>query len=470
MKRLLSIMQFYRDYIRKKKYIVVNGLITVVLLAIIVNQIVWLNNMYNLFQREFKANADESLQNAVFMELAERGEMLGGFTVFSSNFSSPNDTSRFFTKNVVTADSNYTFTLDKNDPNTVHKISQFVLKKDFPVNLNRLSAIFKEKIQERYNVHEAYFDYLDLEKDTLIKTNRPENIKPSRYIKTDTVPLDIISSIGIVGYVESPRMAILDNMKRQLILSVLLIVIGVVSLFFISQSFVFQWKTEKMRQDSVNAMTHEFKRPISGAVAMASVIPHYLEKKETDRVLQYVGNIEIALNKLTYYTKRIQQISNNERGSVVLEKAKVNIITFFESLRQRYALPEGHEQRVIIKLQFSTSKKVMDVDLLHFSNVMDNLVENAIKYTVSPTVIIDISVADIAGGLKISVKDNGIGISSTDKKYIFDKFYRVKREETKNKMGFGLGLTYVKSIIEAHGGDITVNSKLNEGSEFIILL
>lgn len=462
-------MPFYRNYIRGRKHFVINGLITIVLLAIIVNQIVWLNNMYNLFEREFKANADDALQTAVFMELTERGEILGGVRFYSDNFTTPNDASRYIIKQVVTADSTYTFTIDKNDPYATHKISQFVLKKYLPINLDRLSEIFKESIHERYAVHDAYFDYLDLENDTLIKTNRPENIPLGLYVITDTIPLDIIGSIGVAGYIENPRMAILDNMKRQLILSVLLIVIGIVSLFYISRSFIFQWKTEKMRQESVNAMTHEFKRPISSAVAMASTIPFYLEKKEMDRVLEYVGNIEIALNKLTHYTKRIQQISNNEKSNVVLDKTAVEIIPFFESLRQRYAIQEEYKQKVIIELQFGTSKKVMNIDLLHFSNVMDNLVENAIKYTVNPTAIIDISVTDIAGGgLRISVKDNGIGISPADKKYIFDKFYRVKREETKNKMGFGLGLTYVKSIIEAHGGDITVNSRLNEGSEFII--
>ena len=101
---------------------------------------------------------------------------------------------------------------------------------------------------------------------------------------------------------------------------------------------------------------------------------------------------------------------------------------------------------------------------------MDNLIENAIKYTVNSTVVVDIGVADTTDGLRISVRDNGIGISSADKKRIFDKFYRVKRDETKNKAGFGLGLTYVKSIIDAHAGNITVNSNLNEGSEFIITL
>ena len=371
---------------------------------------------------------------------------------------------------MVTEDSTYTFTIDKNDPNTMPKIVQFVLKTHLPLDLDKLCAIFKERMPEKYDVEDVYFDYLDLKNNLLIKTNKPEDISTTLYVRTDTIPLDIIDSIGVVGYIKNSQMTILNNMRTQLILSFLLIVIGFFSLFYISRSFIFQWKTEKMRQDSVNAMTHEFKRPISSAVAMVSVIPFYLEKKENEKVLDYVRSVEIDLNKLTQYTKRIQQISNNEKENVLLDKTDIDIVPFFETLPKRYGVSDENQRKIWVNLKVSTFAKTMYVDLLHFSNVMDNLVENAIKYTVKPTVTIDIHVTDTTDGLKVSVKDNGIGISSSDKKYIFDKFYRVKRKETKNKIGLGLGLTYVKSIIEAHGGDISVNSKLHEGSEFIILL
>ena len=131
---------------KHKKHVVINALISVVLWVLFVNQIIWLQNMYSLAERELKANANQSLQNAAYMELNERSEIMGGFTVFSSNLSTPNDTSRFFSKDVVTADSTYTFILDKNDQNTMHKISQFVLKQIFPIRLERLDTLFKENM------------------------------------------------------------------------------------------------------------------------------------------------------------------------------------------------------------------------------------------------------------------------------------------------------------------------------------
>lgn len=456
--------------IKKTKYAIVNSLITVVLIAIIVNQGVWLRNMYNLHQRELKVNANQIAQSATMLEITERIVLLGGFSAYLSNFNNPNDTSRYVVKQVTTKDSIYSFTIDKKDPNTMYKISQFIIKDDFPIDLDKLTAIFESNISLDYDIENIYFDYFDLEKNRLINTNQPTNAKSSGYIKTDTIPLDINNSIGVVGYVKISTTAILNKMMYQLLLSVLMIVIGIVSLFYISRSFVFQWKTEKMRQDSVNAMTHEFKRPISSAVAMSSLIPFYMEKEEIGKVLEYNNSIQLELNKLTHYTTRIQQISNNEKGNLVLNKTNILITPFFESLQQRYNMRDEGNTKTIVHLTIDTSKKEMCVDLLHFSNVMDNLIENAIKYSARAVVEIDVSVCDTKDGLCISVKDNGIGISTADKKHIFDKFYREKRAETKNKLGFGLGLTYVKSIVDAHDATIAVESKVNEGSEFIITL
>jgi signal transduction histidine kinase len=463
-------MQHKKTNKKKTKHIIINSLILVVLFTIIINQTVWLSNMYYLHQRELYAYSNQMMQEATLTEITERTETIGGYSVYSNNITNPNDSSRFITKKIATEDSTYLFSIDKQDPNVMPKIIQFVLKDKLPINLKKLNKIFSAKINQSYEIENTYINYIDLIADTVIDSNKSINTKNLRYIKTDTIPLDIINSIGVIGYVKIKNNALLNKMRNQLILSIALIIIAIICLIFISRSFILQWKTEKMRQDSVNVLTHEFKRPISGAVAMASAINYYLEKNEINKVLDYTQKIENELNKLTYYTKRIQQISNNEKENVQLNKTYIDIKPFFESLRQRYSSTLNEEPNVTVNLRFNTLKTAFQADLLHFSNVMDNLIENAIKYNSNSSVKIDIEVSDTSAGLKISVRDNGIGISSMDQKLIFDKFYRVKRNETKNKVGFGLGLTYVKSILEAHGGDIIVNSKLNEGSEFIITL
>jgi len=450
------------------KHYYIQILIVFVSALITVNQVVWISNMYNLHKKELRDFACQATQKAVIMEVSERTEALGGYFVFANNLSNPNNTSRYFTKEVKTEDSTYKFTIDKNDPYINQKIVQFVLKDELPVNLEKLNKILKKELSERYKIKNTYFDYLDLKKNKTIKSNKPKNAS-SNYLQTDTVKLDILNTIGVVGYVQVPGVVILNKMGYQLALSILLILIGLGCMIYLGKSFVVQWKLERLRQESVNSMTHEFRRPISSAVAMVSLIPFYLKRNDTSKIITYAENTIIELNKLTAYTERIQQISNNEKVNILLNKTKIEIEPLLQSLNERYSDPDNTEKKVDIQTTVRTKNKFLFVDVLHFSNVLDNLVENAIKYSNSK-VNINIDVIDSNEGIRISVKDDGMGISTFDLKFIFDRFYRSNRKELKRKTGFGLGLTYVKSIVEAHGGSISATSKINDGSEFVILL
>ena len=197
-----------------------------------------------------------------------------------------------------------------------------------------------------------------------------------------------------------------------------------------------------------------------------------MERNDVKKVLTYAENIENELTKLNHYTNTIKLISNSDKSKINISKTDVEILSFFDSLKQRFEIYENEEQKVEVELNISlnTHKEIMHVDLLHFSNVIDNLIENAIKYNTNPTAIVDIIISDFDDALKIVVEDNGIGISEAHQKLIFDRYYRVKRNKSKNNIGFGLGLTYVKSIIESHGGNIMVDSKLGKGSKFIIIV
>jgi len=452
----------------RSKHLYIQLLIVFVSALITVNQIVWITNMYHLHKKELTDFANQSVTKAVYMEVSERGEAIGGSRVFSTNFSGSNDTSRYIIKNLRTEDTTYVVTIDKQDPNTLLKAVQLVLKDEMPVDLKKLNTFFKKQLSERYTIENTYFDYLDLKANKVITSDKPEHAS-SDYLQTDTIKLDIISSIAVVGYIEVPSAVLLNKMGYQLTLSALLILIGIGCMMYLGRSFVLQWKLERLRQESVNSMTHEFKRPISSAVAMVSLIPFYVEKNDISKVISYADNTMIELNKLTAYTERIQQISNNEKVNIVLNKAKVEIETLLQSIEERYSDTESTKKKVNIQTTVHTKNKFLFVDILHFSNVLDNLVENAIKYS-DAEVNINIDVVDTNGGTKISVKDDGLGISAFDLKFIFDRFYRSKRKELKRKTGFGLGLTYVKSMVEAHGGSISVTSKINEGSEFVIFL
>ena len=184
-----------------------------------------------------------------------------------------------------------------------------------------------------------------------------------------------------------------------------------------------------------------------------------------DKVNEYAGKTMNELNKLTAYTQRIQQISNNEKGNFSINITTLQLTDFFTSIIGKY----NKDERLKIDFINESRRTEFSADIIHFSNVIENLIENAIKYsTENPEILIRIS--DANNKLRITVSDNGIGIANEDLKRIFDKYYRVNRKETKNKPGFGLGLTYVKSVIDAHGAAISGESRLNEGSTFCIII
>lgn len=440
-------------------------LITLVIVFIAANQTMWVFNMYHLHKRELLELANQAAQKAVLMEISERTEIIGGYRVFNTNISNPNDTARYFTKKVRTEDSTYIFKIDKQDPYINQKIVQFVLKDDLPINLNVLDSLFKKSLSEKYDIKQTYFDYVNLQTKKIINSNKPGDFSLN-YLATDTIPLDIINSIGVIGHVETPDVAILRKMAYQLTLSVVLILIGIAGMIYLSRSFIAQWRMEKLRQQSVNAMTHEFKRPISGAVAMVATIPYYLKLQNPDKVREYAEKTLNELNKLTTNTKRIQQISNNEKGQIALNKSSVQLAPLFNSLLQKYNFEE-EGKKVSLSMSINTDRDEVYVDMLHFSNALDNLIENAIKYS-GNEVNIQLSVSDEFDKLRIDIKDDGMGIDRYDQKHIFNRFYRSCRKEMANKVGFGLGLTYVKTIVEAHEGSVSVESKLREGSTFTV--
>ena len=454
----------------KTKQSLVKVFVAIVLIAIIVNQVLWLISMHNLYQNQFADYINQSAQSAVWAELSERREETGGFQTITLSKSSYKDSQRYINKEVTAEDSIYNVTIDRQDVHSTEKIIQMVYRSFLPINLNKLDSIFNAFVSERFVMKDSYFDYIDLNSGEIIESNNKAGNVFGGYHKTDTITLDISNSIAIIGYACISKNEVLVMMLRQLIISALLITVAIIGLLYISKSFVWQWKTEMMRQDSIYAMTHEFKRPISAAMVLAQLIPFYIERDDNDTAIEYAENIDNELTKLTQYINTIKQISNSDNSNIKLDKKDVNINLLCKSIIKSFEEKSIDNQLISIKLEVLTKRSMINIDVVHFSNVIENIIENAIKYNINDTVVIEIIVDDYEDKHKVSVKDNGIGVSAKSQNLIFHRYYRDKRSEVKNRLGFGLGLTYAKSIIESHGGKITVESELNKGSKFNIII
>jgi Signal transduction histidine kinase len=447
--------------------------LVIIIISIIVSQIFWIIGMYNSSEKEIVLEIDRVLENAVYKELTERSEVFGGFSSYAL-YPEKGDTSRYISKELKFADTIVKVKIDRFDPRANLKIAQYGLNlaNISPVKVSRIKEFFLQGMEDtKFPVREAQVDYYDLDSDTLIESSGTKYISS---ITSKMVVMDINNSMGVKVHVHNPLFIILQSMIFQLFGSVILIIIAMTGLYFLRNTFFRQWKEEKMRQDSVSAMTHEFRRQIAAAMSFLELVQLFLEKDNKGKASIYVEQAEKELERLSAYTGHIQNISKNDKSTITLNKSDIMISLFMESLINKYKSEDFlknlnvNKKGLNIKFDICPECEKISADYVHFANVIDNLIENAIKYS-DEIVNVDISVTLENDCIRFSVVDNGIGISAKEIKRLFEKFYRGNHPKAKLKPGFGLGLTYVKSIVELHGGTVGVRSKgIGAGSEFII--
>lgn len=225
-----------------------------------------------------------------------------------------------------------------------------------------------------------------------------------------------------------------------------------------------QKKLSVIKNDFINNLTHEFKTPI----ASISLATSMLKRGEVDvnerKKANYLDLIEHESKRLEGQVDKVLQIAMIDSGNFSLNKKELDVHEAITKVVESMSLVVNKRQGSI-DLNLNASQSTVLADETHLVNVIYNLVDNALKYTIDiPT--ISITTYDNENGIEILIKDNGIGIGEEIQKYIFDKFYRAETGNVHNVKGFGLGLSYVKKIIEAHSGQIGLNSKINQGSEF----
>ena len=448
----------------KLKYI--KGILFITITVITCSQVAWVYNMFQLYQEELKVTVNNSLERAIYREFSMRHYRAGGSNTprFRSSIGETPDGNHIVRK-TVTSDDGQTFEvdIDTQDPNAMDRFLQFLVKEDHSVDINQLKNLFIEELgKSRFQIKATYVDYLDLTEGKVIETNKPAGHHLYSYV-SESISLDHFNSIGVKVYVNATLSTFLDKMLFQLILSIVMILIACICLFYLSKTIFVQYKIAKVRQTFVSTMTHEFKRPIANATALLDMAIEYLNRDNKEKVSQNMQQTQFQLSKLGAYTQRIQEINRNEESKIQLNKQAIHVVDFFQTLHDTY------EKSAAMEFTFESKQSVIYADAVHFSNVMDNLVENAIKYSNNPAKV-HITIKEDSQNTILSVQDHGYGIAISDKEYIFDKFFRVNDKRIKKQSGFGLGLTYVKTIVEEHGGKISVESELNKGSTFTITI
>jgi signal transduction histidine kinase len=294
------------------------------------------------------------------------------------------------------------------------------------------------------------FDYVMQENDSV-------------FTKSLDVELKMRDVILIVDW----KSIVFRRMAILLIFSVLLILFVVGLLYYSIKTLINQKKITEIKTDFINNITHELKTPL----ATLSVATKSLKKKEIRNAAEaFDHTLNIVERQNTRLQKLIDQVLTNSLSAndIVLSKDSVTDNQYFADLIADFKL-STQQRELTIRNRVCQEEVLLRIDTFHFTTALLNILENAVKYGNDQT---EITIETLVKGknYQIQITDNGIGIAAEDQLQIFDKFFRVSHGNVHNVKGLGLGLYYTFQIVNAHKGKITVQSELDKGTTFTILI
>lgn len=344
-----------------------------------------------------------------------------------------------------TPDINYRVTADEMEAILIETLGDYGIKLGFEYMVTRWSSVIAYQSQE-FKAHFISSGY----RVRLF----PDDISTQGNYLHIYFPNQrnyIIRSMGLMGVISG-------------ILTILILFTFAFTLYIIFR----QKKLSEMKGDFVANMTHELKTPIS-TISLASQmlgdqsIPN--ANKNMDKISDIISQ---ESKRLGFQVEKVLQMSAIDKGNLSLRVMELNFHEVVESVAGNFLLQVENKGGLLIP-SLHAEKTMVAVDSVHMTNVVSNLLDNAIKYS-DKTPEIFIETKNDNEKLYISVRDNGIGISKQNQNRVFEKFYRVSTGNVHNVKGFGLGLNYVKKIIEAHKGEIYIESEPGEGTVFTFTL
>jgi two-component system phosphate regulon sensor histidine kinase PhoR len=338
------------------------------------------------------------------------------------------------------------------------------------VNVSELDSIIGKGLQEK-GISTNYSFGIFNANDELVMCNSKavaENLYNSNHI-VKLFPHDIIQESNFLKlYFPNERFYLMETMAAMLSLSAFLF-IAFFGMFYIFISTIYkQKKLSEIKNDFINNMTHELKTPISTISLACEAIKEPEVAAQASLVSRYVNVIMDENKRLSMLVEKVLQSAIWGQGNFELKKEQINIHGLILSVVSKVEI-QINERRGKINCTLEASNPVVMADNVHLTNVFYNLLDNANKYTRN-TPEINIKTRSDNKGVYISFIDNGIGISKENQQRVFEKLYRVPTGNLHDVKGFGLGLSYVKIVVEKHGGNIKLESQLNKGSNFTLYI
>ncbi len=229
-----------------------------------------------------------------------------------------------------------------------------------------------------------------------------------------------------------------------------------------------QKRLSEIKTDFINNMTHELKTPIATIALSSEMLLRNDFSNDDEKLKRYAGIIHKENKRLETQVERVLNVAKLEKEHIVLSKESMDIHELLEEVQENINFNQS-EQGVKVELNLMADSSEIQADPVHITNVIYNLLDNGVKYCETIPEI-KVTTKTDKKGITIEFTDNGIGMKREELKMIFDKFYRIPTGNLHNVKGFGLGLYYVKLILQEHGGSIDVKSQIGKGTTFTLWL
>ncbi len=323
-----------------------------------------------------------------------------------------------------------------------------------------------------YNLHLNY-SFKIIKPSTVIATNEINFAKqiPSNHLGSYQKSLTAIANengLELKVIFPDKNQFIIAEMGTQFITSVLLILIVLVLFWRTILSLMKEKKIAEHTTDFLNNMTHEFKTPLTNIALAGKMMIKDSSIHETEKIKHYSGIILEENEKLRLQVEQVLSMTALERGEIPLQKTELDFHQLIHGVVKCISI-QIESKHGDLKLKLEAKRFLVIGDKSHLTNALCNLIDNSIKYSKNKPEI-TIQTFNAGENLILVISDKGIGIEKEYQKKVFDKFFRVPTGDVHDVKGFGLGLAYIKKIIELHSGTIEVRSEKNNGTIFTVTL
>ena len=262
------------------------------------------------------------------------------------------------------------------------------------------------------------------------------------------------------------KQVVLTQMKWMIIGAIFFTLMIITAFFVTVYALIRQKKLSEIKNDFINNMTHEFKTPLATISLAVDALKNEKVIKDPGKMDYFRGIIKEENKRMNRHVETILQAAVSDREDVQLTKRPLHVHELIDEIMDNHQL-QMEEKQGDAELVLKATNDRVEADPVHFRNLLSNLVDNAIKYS-NDKLFLKIYTQSNNKNITIRVEDNGIGMNKETVKRIFEKFYRAHTGNLHNVKGFGLGLSYVKAMVDAHGGKIRVESTPGKGSVFTL--